>query len=60
MAVEIALLGEVNARVDGQPMDLGPARQRCVLAAYLRMSCATRSRTNRVSYGFGGPVMPDG
>ncbi|WP_242911340.1 hypothetical protein [Actinomadura terrae] len=31
-----------------------------VLCAYLRMPCATRSRTNRVSYTVGGPVMPDG
>lgn len=33
MAVEITLLGEVTVRVDGQQVDLGPARQRCVLAA---------------------------
>ncbi|HUQ56046.1 AfsR/SARP family transcriptional regulator [Lentzea sp.] len=33
MAVEIALLGEVSARVDGHTLELGPGRQRCVLAA---------------------------
>jgi DNA-binding SARP family transcriptional activator/tetratricopeptide (TPR) repeat protein len=33
MGVEIALLGEITAHVDGRSVDLGPARQRCALAA---------------------------
>ncbi|RKT55115.1 AfsR/SARP family transcriptional regulator [Saccharothrix australiensis] len=33
MGVRIALLGEVTAHVRGQRVELGPAKQRCVLAA---------------------------
>ncbi|MBB5958115.1 DNA-binding SARP family transcriptional activator/tetratricopeptide (TPR) repeat protein [Saccharothrix tamanrassetensis] len=33
MEVRIALLGEVTAHVRGQRVELGPAKQRCVLAA---------------------------
>jgi DNA-binding SARP family transcriptional activator/tetratricopeptide (TPR) repeat protein len=33
--VEFRLLGTVEARIDGRAIDLGPARQRCVLVALL-------------------------
>ncbi|WP_323055936.1 AfsR/SARP family transcriptional regulator [Lentzea sp. NEAU-D7] len=32
MATELRVLGQVELRVDGQPVEVGPARQRCVLA----------------------------
>jgi DNA-binding SARP family transcriptional activator/tetratricopeptide (TPR) repeat protein len=35
MAVEFRLLGPVEAGIDGELLDLGPARQQCVLAALL-------------------------
>lgn len=35
MSVEFRLLGAVEASSDGQTVDLGPARQRCVLVALL-------------------------
>ncbi|MDN3354460.1 BTAD domain-containing putative transcriptional regulator [Actinomadura sp. DC4] len=35
MRVEFGVLGEICARVDGQAVDLGPQRQRCVLGVLL-------------------------
>jgi DNA-binding SARP family transcriptional activator/DNA-binding CsgD family transcriptional regulator/DNA-binding transcriptional ArsR family regulator len=35
MAVTFGLLGEVEVRIDERVLDVGPARQRCVLAALL-------------------------
>jgi len=35
MAVEFRLLGDVEVRIDGQPVEVGHIRQRCVLVALL-------------------------
>ena len=35
MAVEFRLLGDIEVLADGHRLDIGPARQRCVLVALL-------------------------
>ncbi|WP_158880418.1 AfsR/SARP family transcriptional regulator [Amycolatopsis anabasis] len=35
MAVEFDVLGDIEVRIDGTAVDIGPARRRCVLAALL-------------------------
>jgi DNA-binding SARP family transcriptional activator/tetratricopeptide (TPR) repeat protein len=59
MAVEFRLLGEIDVLVDGRSLDVGPIRQRSVLAALLIDANRTVATDELVDRVWGGHRHPD-
>ncbi|MEU5261472.1 BTAD domain-containing putative transcriptional regulator [Amycolatopsis sp. NPDC021455] len=56
--LRLGLLGDVTAHLDGRPIDLGPAKQRCVLAA-LAVEAGRLIPAERLITRVWGPDAPD-